>query len=178
MGARFSHLLSSLFKKRNVSVILLGLDCAGKTTILYKLKHGETPCTIPTIGFNVEQVRWSKLQLTVWDMGGQDKIRKLWNHYLTNIDALIWVVDSTDRERLTLSSKELQYMLEHPLMPKVPLVVLANKQDLEESMTPSDIAEGLGLYNVHRPWYIQPACAISGEGLESMLSHLARMIKI
>lgn len=177
MGARFSHLIHSLFKKHTVAVILLGLDCAGKTTILYKLKNGETPCTIPTIGFNVEQVRWKKLQLTVWDMGGQDKIRKLWNHYLTNIDALVWVVDSTDRHRLNLSCKELHGILEDSSMPKVPLVVLANKQDLDESMTPSDIAEGLGLYNVHRPWYIQPACAISGEGLESMLSHIARMIK-
>ncbi len=57
---------------------------AGKTTILYKLKLGEVVTTIPTIGFNVETVQYKKIEFTVWDVGGQDKIRPLWRHYFQN----------------------------------------------------------------------------------------------
>jgi small GTP-binding protein len=65
---------------------MLGLDSVGKTTILYKLKLDEAICTVPTIGFNVEQVKYENLTITIWDMGGQEKIRTLWQHYFTNID--------------------------------------------------------------------------------------------
>ena len=78
----------------------VGLDAAGKTTILYKLKLGEIVTTIPTIGFNVETVEYKNISFTVWDVGGQDKIRPLWRHYFQNTQGLIFVVDSNDRERI------------------------------------------------------------------------------
>lgn len=60
---------------------MLGLDAAGKTTILYKLKLGESTITIPTIGFNVETVQYKNINFTVWDVGGQHLVRPLWKHY-------------------------------------------------------------------------------------------------
>ena len=81
-------------------ILMLGLNGAGKTTILYQLKFGETVKTIPTIGFNVETLDYKGMAFTVWDVGGQDKIRVLWKHYYHNTDGLIFVVDSTERESL------------------------------------------------------------------------------
>lgn len=91
--------------------VLVGLDAAGKTTILYKLKLGEIVTTIPTIGFNVETVEYKNICFTVWDVGGQDKIRPLWRHYFQNTQGLIFVVDSNDRERIAEAQEELQKMV-------------------------------------------------------------------
>ena len=80
-------------------VVMLGLDAAGKTTILYKLHIGEVLSTVPTLGFNVEKVQYKNVVFTVWDVGGQEKLRPLWRHYFNNTDGLIFVVDCLDRER-------------------------------------------------------------------------------
>merc|ERR1719384_1257718 len=79
---------------------MIGLDAAGKTTILYKLKLGEIVSTIPTVGFNVETLEYKNLKFTVFDVGGQDKIRPLWKHYYENANAIIFVVDSADLDRI------------------------------------------------------------------------------
>ena len=73
--------------KQEMRILMVGLDAAGKTTILYKLKLGEVVTTIPTIGFNVETVEYKNISFTVWDVGGQDKIRPLWRHYYQNTQA-------------------------------------------------------------------------------------------
>uniref|UniRef100_A0A8B9JVL7 ARF GTPase 5 n=1 Tax=Astyanax mexicanus TaxID=7994 RepID=A0A8B9JVL7_ASTMX len=100
MGITISSLFSKLFGKKQMRILMVGLDAAGKTTILYKLKLGEIVTTIPTIGFNVETVEYKNICFTVWDVGGQDKIRPLWRHYFQNTQGLIFVVDSNDRERV------------------------------------------------------------------------------
>jgi ADP-ribosylation factor protein 1 len=84
MGNVFASLFSGLFGKKEMRILMVGLDAAGKTTILYKLKLGEIVTTIPTIGFNVETVEYKNISFTVWDVGGQDKIRPLWRHYFQN----------------------------------------------------------------------------------------------
>ncbi len=94
-----------------ISFLIVGLDAAGKTTILYKLKLGEIVTTIPTIGFNVETVEYKNISFTVWDVGGQDKIRPLWRHYFQNTQGLIFVVDSNDRERVGEAREELTKMV-------------------------------------------------------------------
>ena len=90
---------------------MVGLDAAGKTTILYKLKLGEVVTTIPTIGFNVETVEYKNISFTVWDVGGQDKIRPLWRHYYQNTQGLIFVVDSNDSDRIDAARDEMHRML-------------------------------------------------------------------
>jgi len=80
MGLSISKLFNGLWGKKEMRILMVGLDAAGKTTILYKLKLGEIVTTIPTIGFNVETVEYKNISFTVWDVGGQDKIRPLWRH--------------------------------------------------------------------------------------------------
>ncbi|CAD1470968.1 unnamed protein product [Heterotrigona itama] len=113
---------------------MVGLDAAGKTTILYKLKLGEIVTTIPTIGFNVETVEYRNICFTVWDVGGQDKIRPLWRHYFQNTQGLIYVVDSNDRERIGEAERELANMLKEDELRDAVLLVFANKQDLPNAI--------------------------------------------
>ena len=111
MALTISSLFSRLFGKQQMRILMVGLDAAGKTTILYKLKLGEIVTTISTIGFNVETVEYKNICFKVWDIGGQDKIRPLWRHYFENTQGLIFVVDSNDRERIQEGAEELQKMV-------------------------------------------------------------------
>merc|ERR1711965_992634 len=98
-GLAFTKLWQRMLGKREMRILMVGLDAAGKTTILYKLKLGEVVTTIPTIGFNVEAVTYKNITFTVWDVGGQDKIRPLWRHYYEDAQGVIFVVDSNDPAR-------------------------------------------------------------------------------
>merc|ERR1712228_799096 len=115
-------------------ILMVGLDAAGKTTILYKLKLGEVVTTIPTIGFNVETVQYKLISFTVWDVGGRDKIRPLHRHYYQGTNALIFVVDSNDRDRIEDAREELTKMLHEDELSETALLVFANKQDLPNAM--------------------------------------------
>merc|ERR1719482_1017952 len=110
---------------QEMRILMVGLDAAGKTTILYKLKLGEVLTTIPTVGFNVEQVEYKNINFTVWDVGGQDKIRKLWRYYYENTQGLIFVVDSSDRDRIEDAREELTKMLQEDEMRDAVLLVFA-----------------------------------------------------
>merc|ERR1712072_1374465 len=127
MGLNISTLFQGLFGKKEMRVLMVGLDAAGKTTILYKLKLGEVVTTIPTIGFNVETVEYQNIYFTVWDVGGQDKIRPLWRHYYENTQGIIFVIDSNDRDRVGEAADELNRLLVEDELKDAHLVVLANK---------------------------------------------------
>jgi ADP-ribosylation factor protein 1 len=174
MGSAFAKIFSRLFGKKDMRILMVGLDAAGKTTILYKLKLGEIVTTIPTIGFNVETVEYKNINFTVWDVGGQDKIRPLWRHYFQNTQGLIFVVDSNDRERITEAHDELHKMLAEDELRDAVLLVFANKQDLPQAMSVAEITDKLGLHNIRtRKWYMQATCATSGDGLYEGLDWLA-----
>ncbi|CAH4036157.1 unnamed protein product [Pieris brassicae] len=134
MGGLFSY-FRGLLGAREMRILILGLDGAGKTTILYKLQVGEVVTTIPTIGFNVEQVTYKNLKFQVWDLGGQTSIRPYWRCYYGNTDAIIYVVDSADRDRIGISKDELVHMLREDELSNAILVVLANKQDMAGCLT-------------------------------------------
>ncbi|KAJ4961000.1 hypothetical protein NE237_020910 [Protea cynaroides] len=177
MGLSFTKLFSRLFAKREMRILMVGLDAAGKTTILYKLKLGEIVTTIPTIGFNVETVEYKNISFTVWDVGGQDKIRPLWRHYFQNTQGLIFVVDSNDRDRVVEARDELHRMLNEDELRDAVLLVFANKQDLPNAMNAAEITDKLGLHSLRqRHWYIQSTCATSGEGLYEGLDWLSNNI--
>jgi small GTP-binding protein len=129
---------------------MLGLDAAGKTSILYYHKLGEIVTTIPTIGFNVETVTSGKTELTVWDVGGRDKIRPLWRHYYQNTQALVFVVDSVDRERLTDAKEALHSMLIEDELRDVPVAIALNKRDLSHCMTREEMVEKLELKKLQK----------------------------
>lgn len=160
-------------------ILMLGLDAAGKTTVLYKIKLNEVVTTIPTIGFNVETVQPVKgLQFTVWDIGGQKKIRQLWRQYFYNSEGLIYIVDSADRERMVEAREELFGILESDEMRGVPVVVIANKQDLPGAISPSQVVEQLHLSKLTgHEWFIQAACATTGEGIYEAMHQLATMVR-
>ncbi|CAM6014885.1 unnamed protein product [Sphagnum compactum] len=178
MGQAFRKLFDSIFGNREMRVVMLGLDAAGKTTILYKLHIGEVLSTVPTIGFNVEKVQYKNVEFTVWDVGGQEKLRPLWRHYFNNTDGLIYVVDSCDRERIDKARDEFQAIVGDPLMRNSAILVFANKQDQKGSMGTAEVCESLGLSTLrNRRWHIQGTCAPKGEGLYEGLDWLATTLK-
>jgi small GTP-binding protein len=162
-------------------IVMVGLDAAGKTTILYKLKLGEVVCTIPTIGFNVETVEYTNISFTVWDVGGQDKIRPLWRHYFAGTDGVIFVIDSADRDRIDDSKEyehpareELHRMLQEDDLSSAAVLVLANKQDLPNAMKVQEVTERLGLNKLrNRQWFVQGCSAPTADGLYEGLDWLS-----
>ncbi|KAL6765623.1 small Arf-related GTPase [Haematococcus lacustris] len=177
-GGLFTGLLDKLFGSREMRVVMLGLDAAGKTTILYKLHIGEVLTTVPTIGFNVEKVQYKNVVFTVWDVGGQEKLRPLWRHYFNATDGLIFVVDSQDKERLGKAAQEFSAIIQDPLMLNSAILVFANKQDMKNCLTPAEVCEGLGLPALkHRRWHVQSAVATRGEGLYEGLDWMASTLK-
>jgi small GTP-binding protein len=177
MGVLFSKVWQKLLGKKEVRMLMVGLDAAGKTTILYQLKMGETVKTIPTIGFNVETLDYKGLNFTVWDVGGQDKIRVLWKHYYQNTDGLIFVVDSNDRDRVDDAAEELKKMLAEDELKDCVVLVMANKQDLSGAMSPNEVTDKLGLSQLKgKQWLVQGTSATTGQGLKEGLDWMAGVL--
>eukprot|EP01116_Phalansterium_solitarium_P003191 TRINITY_DN1387_c0_g1_i1.p1 TRINITY_DN1387_c0_g1~~TRINITY_DN1387_c0_g1_i1.p1 ORF type:complete len:232 (+),score=23.91 TRINITY_DN1387_c0_g1_i1:220-915(+) len=178
MGLASSKFLRAILGKKDVRILMMGLDAAGKTTTLYKLKLGEVVTTIPTIGFNVETIEYKNVNLTTWDVGGRGGIRPLWRHYMQDTSGVIFVVDSNDRERMPEAMDELRRLVEEPMLRDVPVLIIANKQDLPGAMSISEITDRLVLRDTlaGRRWYIQAACATAGDGLYDGLDWLSNAI--
>lgn len=168
---------ANIFKKKDARIVMVGLDAAGKTTVLFKLKLNDVVVTIPTIGFNVERVEYKNLRMTLWDIGGQDRLRGLWRHYYENTNGVIFVLDSADRDRLHIACDEVQKMMAEPALDNAALIVFANKQDLRGSLSSSDVIEGLKLKQIRQKWFVQPTSATNGTGLYEGLDWLAANMK-
>ena len=156
-------------KEKEVRILILGLDNAGKTTILRKF-CGESVDTIePTLGFNIKTLEHKTYQLNVWDVGGQKTIRSYWRNYFERTDGLIWVVDSADRARLEVCRTELINLLAQEKLAGASLLIFSNKQDVQGALAADEIAAALGLKdNVsfeNRHWSIRGCSAMTGEGL-------------
>eukprot|EP01063_Lacrimia_lanifica_P003890 TRINITY_DN12155_c0_g1_i1.p2 TRINITY_DN12155_c0_g1~~TRINITY_DN12155_c0_g1_i1.p2 ORF type:complete len:183 (+),score=68.30 TRINITY_DN12155_c0_g1_i1:43-591(+) len=179
MGGVWSRFLSSLgVGQKEVRVLILGLDNAGKTTILYKLQMGEVVQAAPTIGFNIETITYKNLTLQVWDLGGQTSIRPYWRCYYSKTDAIIYVVDSSDKERIGIAREELFSMLEEEELKDTILCVFANKQDVEGALTEAEVSEQLGLTAItDRQWHIRKTSAVKGEGLMEGMDWLVTAIQ-
>ncbi|GAA6225815.1 ADP-ribosylation factor-like protein 14 [Lates japonicus] len=167
--------------QRQEQVLMLGLDGSGKTTLLYKLMYNESVVTVPTVGFNVETLETdrSSPSLTVWDVGGQKKMRPHWRHHYTDTAGLVFVVDSWDQERLDEARKELHRVLRFESLRGIPLVVLANKQDRPGALSPETLCLKLDLRRVceGRAWFIQPCSAATGMGLEEGFRRIVYLMK-
>ncbi|KAF7688360.1 ADP-ribosylation factor-like 4Ca [Silurus meridionalis] len=168
---------------QSLHVVMLGLDSAGKTTVLYRLKFNEFVNTVPTIGFNTERVRLNDgaargISCHVWDVGGQEKLRPLWKSYSRCTDGIVYVVDSVDGERLDEAKAELHKVVRLAENQGAPLLIIANKQDLPGSLPTSDVEKKLALRELgpSTPYHVQPACAITGEGLHEGMDKLYHMI--
>lgn len=165
-------LLSLLRKLRSnpdleLRILLLGLDNAGKTTLLKVLASEDISHITPTQGFNIKSVQSKGFKLNVWDIGGQRRIRPYWKNYFENTDLLIYVIDSSDRKRFEETGEELTELLEEEKLAGVPVLIFANKQDLLSAAKASDIAKEMNLNSIRdREWQIQACSAVSGEGVK------------
>ncbi|XP_070779017.1 putative ADP-ribosylation factor-like protein 5C [Enoplosus armatus] len=169
--------MMAVFGDREHKVIIVGLDNAGKTTILYQFLTKEAVHTSPTIGSNVEQIIVRNTHFLVWDIGGQESLRASWYSYYGSTEIVILVVDSTDRERLTLTREELHQMLSHEDLQNAAVLVLANKQDVKGSMTAAEISQCLTLDSITtHSWHVQACCALTGEGLPASLDWMKSQV--
>ncbi|KAJ8686756.1 hypothetical protein QAD02_022550 [Eretmocerus hayati] len=164
--------------EKELRILLLGLDNAGKTTILRSLANEDIAQVTPTQGFNIKSVHSEGFKLNVWDIGGARKIRPYWRNYFENTDVLIYVIDSADINRLEETGQELSELLTEDKLRDVPLLIYANKQDMAQSVTAAEIAEALGLHNIKdRDWQIQSCVATEGKGIKEGLEWACKSIK-
>ncbi|RYH21089.1 GTP-binding protein [archaeon] len=185
MASIISSMLQALFMPTEYRFLMVGLDAAGKTTVLYKLKLGEVVTTIPTIGFNVETVTYKGVNFTMWDVGGCDKIRPLWRHYYQNTQGIIYVVDTNDISRFPENGDSYNTVMglfnitiqEDELRDAVILVYL-NKIDIPTGrMNLAHMTKQFELSGSKRKMRIQPCCASTGEGLYEGLEWLTNALK-
>ena len=166
MGFIISKILDFFSRSRkNFKIIILGIQNAGKTTILYRLSLGELVKTTPTIGSNVEEISYNNVKLQAWDLGGQESSRAIWDVYFTNTDAIIYVIDSHSENQDDSKTQFLKLLSNEALKDAV-ILIFANKQDLSGSKSVSEIINIYGLTEIkNRIWNIQPCSAQTGEGL-------------
>jgi len=159
-------------------IIIVGLDNAGKTTILYQFLMNEVVHTSPTIGSNVEEVVFKNIRFLMMDIGGQESLRSSWQTYFAHTEYVILVVDSTDRERLPITKQELFRMLQSEELSQASVLIFANKQDIKDAMTSAEISKLLALTSIKdQAWHIQACCALTGEGLYQGLDWIASRVK-
>ncbi|NXN26342.1 ARL11 protein, partial [Nycticryphes semicollaris] len=172
-------LISKGQRKRDARVVMLGLDFAGKSTLLYKLKNGRAVETCPTVGFNVESLQTPcRITFTLWDVGGQGSLRASWPDYLEDTSTLIFVLDSTDTARLPEAAAALEEVLSYPSMAGVPVLLLANKQEVPGALAPAELGERLqGGRLVERRWVLRGCSAHTGQGLQEALAILGQLLR-
>ncbi|KHG23052.1 ADP-ribosylation factor-like protein 5 [Gossypium arboreum] len=203
MGAFISKFWFMLFPAKEYKIVVVGLDNAGKTTTLYKLHLGEVVTTHPTVGSNVEELVYKNIRfegvstvksfvkhttalydvniypvyVKVWDLGGQDRLRTSWATYYRGTHAVIVVIDSVDRARITIMKEELFRLLAHEDLQHSVILVFANKQDLKDAMTPAEITDALSLHSIkNHDWHIQACSALTGDGLYDGLGWIAQHV--
>ncbi|KAJ3029774.1 UNVERIFIED_CONTAM: ADP-ribosylation factor protein 3 [Siphonaria sp. JEL0065] len=165
-------------KEKQVRFLILGLDNAGKTSILKRLAQEDITQVKPTQGFNIKSVTQDGINMNVWDIGGQKAIRPYWRNYFDATNVLIYVIDSSDRVRLEETGLELNQLLEEAKLAEVPLLVFANKQDLVNAIPGDEIATGLNLNSIRdRQWQIQACSALSGQGISEGIEWAMKMCK-
>eukprot|EP00750_Incisomonas_marina_P001054 INCI10865.1.p1 GENE.INCI10865.1~~INCI10865.1.p1 ORF type:complete len:197 (+),score=42.89 INCI10865.1:200-790(+) len=166
--------------KREVSILVLGLDNSGKSTLLTHLnsKKGDIKEVAPTVGFSVEGFKMGGLKFTCFDMSGQSKYRNLWERYYADVDGIVWVIDSTDKVRMCVVQDEIENMLEHKQLrgKSFPILFFANKMDLPSAYSAVECMEELELDELTRPWHISASNALTGKGVESGVQWLAEQL--
>jgi len=155
--------------KRQIKVLVVGLDNSGKSTIINKLKPKKSSSQeiMPTPGFQVEQVSKGKVNLTCFDMSGAGRYRNLWEYYYRDAQAVIFVIDSADKLRVCVARNELESMLRHADFPRaIPILFFANKRDIPGCYNFIQVAEAMALDDItDRPWTIVASNALTGQGL-------------
>ncbi|KAF2485636.1 ADP-ribosylation factor family-domain-containing protein [Neohortaea acidophila] len=165
-----SILRKARLKDKEMRILMLGLDNAGKTTIVKQIMHEDVNTVSPTLGFIIKTIDYEGYKLNIWDVGGQKTLRTYWKNYFEKTDTLIWVVDATDRERIEDCRQELMGLLVQERLMGASLLVFKNKSDIAGCMSEQDIREGLQLDNIHtHKWHILSCSAMTGLNLQEGL---------
>ena len=169
-------------KKKEANVVVVGLDNSGKTTIINKLKPSEAQShdVVPTIGFNVEKFQTKTLSFTAFDMSGQGRYRNLWEHYYRECHGIIFVIDSSDKIRMTVAKDELNMLLSNSdiAQKRIPILLFANKMDVRDALSSVKCSSMLELEQIRdKPWHICASNAHTGEGLDEGVQWLADQLK-
>jgi len=155
----------------------LGLDNAGKSSILNRLTNGGIHTVSPTRGYNIKQADIDGTSFAIWDIGGQNSLRSQWTSYLEQTKGIVWVIDSSDRRRMYETGLELAALLQDEKLSGVPVLIFANKQDLITAMKSAEITIELELHSIrNRNWHIQDCSALEGTGLSEGMRWLNQSI--
>lgn len=171
-------------KQPEAQVLLLGLDNAGKSTLLYKMKYNACVSTVPTVGFNVEMLESRKnrrsIAVTVWDIGGQRRMREHWKGFHQDAATVAFVVDSSDTERMEEARRELENTLRSEQLRGSPVILLANKQDVDGALTATEVQDRFNLRKMcaARDWFVQPCSASTGFGVQEAFGRVVQMVKL
>jgi ADP-ribosylation factor-like protein 8 len=171
---RLYDMLLRMFWSTEMDITMIGLQNAGKTSLLRVLAGGEfTVDSIPTVGFNMKRVQKGHVTLKCWDLGGQPRFRSMWERYCRGVNAMVFIVDSADRDALPVAREELKLLLEKPALEGIPLLVLGNKSDLQNKMSVDELIEALNLKSVsHREVSCYGISAKEETNLDAVLNWL------
>ena len=178
MGFILSKILEFFTRSRNnFKIIILGMQNAGKTTILYRLSLGQLVKTTPIIGSNVEEINYNNVQFQAWDLGGQESTRSVWDVYYMNTDAIVYVIDSQDEEYYEESKLQFHKLLRNSALKNATILIFANKQDLSEVKDVNRLIQDYELDKIKdHIWHIQPCSALKGEGLVEGIKWLSEQL--
>ncbi|GBB95267.1 hypothetical protein RclHR1_02500016 [Rhizophagus clarus] len=146
----FLDWLRSLFFKTELELTLVGLQNSGKTTLVNVIASGHfSEDMIPTVGFNMRKVTKGSVTMKLWDIGGQPRFRSMWERYCRGVNAIVFVVDSADYEKLGAAKQELRNLLDKPQLASIPVLVLGNKNDLDDALTVEELIEQMDLKSIN-----------------------------
>ncbi|KAI0648039.1 P-loop containing nucleoside triphosphate hydrolase protein [Trametes meyenii] len=156
MASLFSSLLqwlSGLFFSKTAEIAIVGLQASGKTSFVNVLGSGQwSEDVVPTVAFNLRKIRKGNVTMKIWDVAGQPRYRSIWERYCNGVDAVVFVVDSVDKEKFETARFELHQLLSQPSLHGVPLLVLGNKNDLEGHATVNELIKAIQLDKItNRP---------------------------
>jgi len=154
-------------KEKEIRILMVGLDNAGKTTIVKRINGEDVTKISPTLGFNIKTMAFKEFMLNIWDVGGQKTLRSYWRNYYEQTDGMVWVVDSADARRVQDCREELHKLLGEEKLAGASLLIFANKQDIAGALSKEEISKVLGLeqMSTSRHWAIVGCSALTGEGL-------------
>ena len=153
-------------KEKEMRVLFLGLDNAGKSSVIKSFKGESINELSPTLGFEIRTIEIQGYRVNCWDVGGQSTIRAYWRNYFETTDGVVWVVDSADRNRMMDCKKELDSILQQERLAGASLLIFANKQDIQGALTANEIATILDLNTItKRHWSIVPCSAQNRTGI-------------